>query len=62
MQKLSLPHISFDDNGNMLKSKRLSDDVWQHWKNFKLDNILLNDERKRYLSEHRELMKQADLK
>lgn len=57
-----LKYISFDDEGNMLKSNRLSDDVWQYWGSVKLDNVLLNDERKRYLAEHRELMKQADLR
>lgn len=55
-----LKYISFDDSGNMLKSKRLSDDVWQYWKDVKLDSILLNNERKRYLAEHRKLMEQAD--
>lgn len=55
-----LKYISFDDNGNMLKSKRLSDDVWQYWRDIKLDAVLLNDERKRYLAEHRVLMQQAD--
>ncbi|MDO4450673.1 MAG: HNH endonuclease [Moraxella sp.] len=55
-----LKYISFDDNGNMLKSKRLSDDVWQYWKHIKLDAVLLNDERKRYLAEHRNLLAQKD--
>ena len=58
----TLKYISFDDAGNMLKSQRLSDDVWQYWQNVKLDSVLLNDERKRYLSQHRELMREADLK
>lgn len=55
-----LKFISFDDNGNMLKSKRLSDDVWQYWQHIKLDAVLLNNERKHYLAEHRILMQQAD--
>lgn len=55
-----LKYISFDDNGNMLKSDRLSDDVWQHWRNVKLDGVLLNDKRKQYLAFHRELMKKED--
>ena len=55
-----LKYISFDDNGNMLKSDRLSDDVWQHWRNVKLDSVLLNDKRKQYLAFHRELMKKED--
>ncbi|WGE89431.1 HNH endonuclease [Actinobacillus arthritidis] len=57
-----LKYISFDDNGNMLKSDRLSDDVWQHWQNVKLDSVLLNDKRKQYLAFHRELMKKEDSK
>ncbi|WP_105888944.1 HNH endonuclease [Haemophilus influenzae] len=57
-----LKYISFDDDGNMLKSKRLSEDVWKYWKEFKLDPILLNQKRKFYLSEHRKLMEQADIK
>lgn len=55
-----LKYISFDDDGNILKSERLSNDVWQYWKHIKLDNELLNDERKRYLAFHRDLMRQED--
>lgn len=55
-----LKYISFDDNGNMLKSARLSDDVWQHWRNIKLDSVLLNEKRKQYLKFHRELMEKED--
>ncbi len=55
-----LKYISFDDNGNMLRSNRLSEDVWQYWCHIKLDKVLLNDERKRYLAFHRGLMEQAD--
>lgn len=55
-----LKYISFDDNGNMLKSNRLSDDVWQHWCNIKLDDSLLTNDRKKYLAFHRELMHKAD--
>ena len=55
-----LKYISFDDNGNMLKKKRLSDDVWQYWQHIKLDAVLLNDERKHYLAEHRNLLAQKD--
>lgn len=55
-----LKYISFDDEGNMLKSKRLSDDVWNRWQHTKLDSIFLNTERKRYLAKHRQLMKQED--
>lgn len=55
-----LKYISFDDEGNMVKSKRLSDDVWRRWCDVKLDNNLLNDKRKSYLAYHRELMLQED--
>jgi restriction endonuclease len=57
-----LKYISFDDEGNMMKSERLSNDVWQRWCNVKLDNNLLNDKRKSYLAYHRELMLQEDQK
>lgn len=57
-----LKYISFDNEGNMLKSERLSDDVWQFWCDVKLDNNLLNDKRKSYLAYHRELMRQEDQK
>lgn len=55
-----LKYISFDDEGNMLKSKKLSDDVWQQWKHVKLDSQLLNDERRRYLAFHRTLIQNDD--
>lgn len=57
-----LKYISFDNEGNMMKSERLSNDVWQRWCNVKLDNNLLNDKRKSYLAYHRELMRQEDQK
>ena len=57
-----LKYISFDNEGNMLKSERLSNDVWRRWCNVKLDNNLLNDKRKSYLAYHRELMRQEDQK
>lgn len=55
-----LKYISFDDNGRMLKSERLSSDVWEHWKDVELDNVLLNDARRAYLAIHRQLMKEQD--
>lgn len=57
-----LKYISFDDNGHILRSKRLADDVWQYWRNIKLDNELLNEKRKYYLKFHRELMEVEDSK
>ena len=57
-----LKYISFDDNGRMLKSERLSSDVWEHWKDVELDNVLLNDTRRAYLPIHRQLMKEQDEK
>ena len=57
-----LKYISFDDNGRMLKSERLSSDVWEHWKDVELDNVLLNDTRRAYLAIHRQLMKEQDEK
>ena len=56
-----LLYISFDDNGKMLFSKRLSTDVKAFWKNYQLDKSLLNEKRKTYLAYHRKLMKQKDI-
>lgn len=56
-----LKYISFDDEGCMLKSKRLADDVWEYWREFKLDVELLNPQRKTYLQFHRNMMNDKDL-
>lgn len=55
-----LKYISFTDDGNILFSKRISDDVKEFWKNHKLETIVLNEKRKNYLAYHRNLMKVSD--
>ena len=44
----------------MLFSNRISEDVKEFWKDYKLENTILNEKRKRYLSYHRDLMKLKD--
>ena len=43
--------------GKIIFSNLLSDDVIEKWKDYRLDNILLNDERLRYLSYHNTLLR-----
>lgn len=57
-----LKYISFSDEGEMLFSKRIGDDVKEFWKNYKLENIILNEKRKEYLAYHRNLMTVIDAK
>ncbi len=57
-----LKYISFTDNGTMLFSNRISEDVKNFWKDYKLENTILNDERKKYLAYHRNLMTERDAK
>ena len=57
-----LKYISFTDEGKMLFSKRISDDVKQFWKNYTLGADILNDKRKKYLAYHRNLVKEIDTK
>lgn len=51
-----LKYISFTDDGKMLFSKRISEDVKEFWKDYKLEKSILNTHRKRYLEHHRNLM------
>jgi hypothetical protein len=46
----------------MLFSKRISNDVKEFWKDYKLEKIILNDKRKKYLEYHRGLMTANDSK
>jgi predicted restriction endonuclease len=55
-----LKYISFTDDGTMLFSDRISEDVKHFWKDYKLENNILNDERKNYLAYHRNLMTERD--
>lgn len=55
-----LKYISFNDDGTILFSKRLSKDVKLFWKEYKLDVEILNKERKRYLEQHRTIFNRID--
>jgi hypothetical protein len=46
-------YISFENNGNIICSPRLNQDVKNHLKNCKLDNIFINEKRIQYLDYHR---------
>ena len=52
--------ISFTDDGTMLFSNRISEDVKEFWKDYKLENTILNEKRKKYLAYHRNLMEVID--
>lgn len=56
-----LKYITFTDDGSIVFSKRLSDDVKEFWKSYKLDNVVLNNKRKTYLSYHRDSFNNIDL-
>ena len=55
-----LKYISFSNEGQMLFSSRISDDVKEFWEDYRLEEDILNEERKQYLAYHRELMTQND--
>jgi len=55
-----LKYISFTDEGKMIFSKRISDDVKEFWKDYHLEPTILNDQRKNYLAFHRNLMTSID--
>ena len=57
-----LKYISFTDEGKMIFSNRISDDVKEFWKNYTLEQNVLNSNRKNYLAYHRNLMQQIDAK
>lgn len=56
-----LKYISFTDEGEIIFSKRLSVDVKEFWKDYRIDNIVLNEKRKNYLSYHRDIFKNVDV-
>lgn len=47
--------ISFDDGGNILIGKQVSDEIKSIIKDYKLDKKVMTDERKKYLKYHRNL-------
>lgn len=55
-----LKYISFTNEGQIIFSKRLSNDVVEFWKNYQLDETILNDERRNYLAYHRQLLAKID--
>lgn len=55
-----LKYISFTDEGTMIFSNRISNDVKEFWKNYKLEENILNEKRKEYLAYHRNLMTEID--
>jgi hypothetical protein len=44
----------------MIFSNRISNDVKEFWKNYKLEENILNERRKEYLAYHRNLMTEID--
>lgn len=55
-----LKYISFTDEGQIIFSKRLSNDVVEFWKNYELDKNILNAQRKSYLTYHRKQLTKID--
>lgn len=55
-----LKYISFTDEGQIIFSKRLSSDVVEFWKNYQLDEAILNEQRRNYLAYHRQLLAKID--
>jgi putative restriction endonuclease len=55
-----LKYISFTDEGQIIFSKRLSKDVVEFWKNYTLDEQILNKQRRKYLQYHRQLLTKID--
>ncbi len=55
-----LKYISFTDEGTMIFSNRISNDVKEFWKDYKLEENILNEKRKEYLAYHRGLMTEID--
>lgn len=55
-----LKYISFTDEGKIIFSKRLSSDVVEFWKNYALDEHILNEQRRKYLEYHRQLLTKID--
>lgn len=50
------PYLSFNDDGTIIFSERLNEKVKEFWKNYKLEEDILNEKRKEYLAYHRNLM------
>lgn len=46
-------YISFNDDGTIIYSSQLSQDVTKHLNNYKLDSIFINENRTQYFDYHR---------
>lgn len=55
-----LKYISFKDDGTMIFSKRIAEDVKEFWKDYKLEENILNEKRIEYLTYHRTIMTEID--
>ncbi len=55
-----LNYISFTDEGQIIFSKRLSNDVVEFWKTYQSDKKILNEKRLSYLAYHRALLTKKD--
>jgi len=56
-------YISFKDNGDIILSNKLKDDVINYLKDYRLDNMFINDERLTFLCYHRkEIFKSNQVK
>ena len=51
-------YISFDDDGNIIISNKLDNDLKSHLISYKLDDVFLLNERKKYMRFHRTLNKE----
>jgi len=51
-----LKYISFNDDGTILFTNKVSKDVVGFWKSYKLDDVFLNPKRLEYLKFHRSLL------
>tara|TARA_R110002049_G_scaffold277604_4_gene456156 strand:- start:612 stop:1733 length:1122 start_codon:yes stop_codon:yes gene_type:complete len=50
------PYLSFNDDGTIIFSERLNEKVREFWKDYRLEENILNEKRKEYLAYHRNLM------
>ena len=51
-----LEYISFNDDGTIIFTERVEDDVISFWKDYRLDSRVLTEERLKYLVYHREMV------
>ena len=51
-----LKYITFSDDGKIIFTDRVEDDVVSFWKDYRLDSRVLTEERLKYLAYHREMV------